>query len=87
MYGTSIVGFGHRTITYADGRTEPWFSVGFSPRKGKLSLYIVDEAENHRELLDRLGPHKTGKSCVWVKRLADIDLPALEELISRGIRE
>jgi hypothetical protein len=81
MYGSSIVGFGNSKIEYADGHTEDWFSVGFSPRKGKFSLYIVDDAEKHRNELEQLGKHKTGKSCVWVKRLSDINLDVLREIV------
>lgn len=85
MYGSTIVGFGHSTITYADGHTEDWFSVGFSPRKGKFSLYIVDDAEKHREELAKLGKHKTGKACIWVKRLSDIDMDVLREMVRQSV--
>ncbi len=81
MYGSSIVGFGSSTITYADGHSADWFSVGFSPRKGKFSLYVVNDADEHRDTLARLGKHKTGKACIWVKRLDDIDLDVLKELL------
>lgn len=81
MYGTTIVGFGNSTVTYANGSTQEWFSVGFSPRKGKFSLYIVNDAEAQKESLDRLGTYKHGKSCVWVKRLSDIDLDVLKEIV------
>jgi hypothetical protein len=85
MYGSSIVGFGSSKITYADGRTEDWFAAGFSPRKGKFSLYIIDEAEKHRDILSRLGTHKTGKSCIWVKRLDDIDRGVLREMVANAV--
>lgn len=84
MYGSSIVGFGSSTITYADGNRADWFSVGFSPRKGKFSLYVVDDADEHRDTLARLGKHKTGKACIWVKRLDDIDLGVLKELVAEA---
>ena len=87
MYGSSIVGLGSSTITYADGRTQEWFSVGFSPRKGTFSLYIVDDAEANAEILSRLGKHKTGKSCIYVNKLADIDLDVLRELVRREARK
>lgn len=86
LYGTSIVGFGSSPITYADGHTEDWPAVAFSPRKGKFSLYIVDDAENHREILARLGRHKTGKACIWVRRLSDIDLSVLRQMIRDSVR-
>lgn len=85
MYGTSIVGFGSSTIIYADGHTEPWFSLGFSPRKGKFSLYIVDDADKERETLERLGKYKSGKACIWVKRLTDIDMDVLKQLMRNAV--
>lgn len=87
MYGSSIVGLGSSTITYADGRTQEWFSVGFSPRKGRFSLYIVDDAEANTEILSRLGKHKTGKACIYVSKLDDIDLQVLRELVRREARK
>lgn len=85
MYGSSIVGFGNSEITYADGHKEDWFSVGFSPRKGKFSLYVLDDAEKHSEVLSRLGKYKTGKACLWVKRLSDVDMDVLREIISNAV--
>jgi hypothetical protein len=87
MYGSSIVGFGRSEIRYANGKTEPWFAIGFSPRKGKLSLYIVDDPEEHRDLLDQMGPYKNGRSCIWVKRLRDVDMQVLEDLLKRPVAE
>jgi hypothetical protein len=87
MYGSSIVGFGSSKIHYADGRTEDWFAVGFSPRSGKFSLYVLDEAEKHQDVLSRLGKHKTGKACLWVNKLDDIDLDVLREIIDRAVAE
>jgi hypothetical protein len=84
MYGSSIVGFGSSTLTYADGSREPWFSVGFSPRSGKFSLYVVSDAEAHRKTLKRLGKHKTGKACIYVNKLGDIDLGVLREMVARA---
>lgn len=85
MYGTSIVGFGTSRIHYADGRSEDFLAVGFSPRKGKFSLYIIDDAEKHRDTLERLGKHKTGKACIWVKRLSDIDRDVLREMVRNAV--
>lgn len=86
MYGKTIVGFGRSMISYADGREEEWFSVGFSPRKGKFSLYVVNDAEAHKAVLDRLGKYKHGKACIWVKRLSDIDMGVLEEMVEASVQ-
>jgi hypothetical protein len=59
--------------------------TGFSPRKRELSIYIMSGFAGHEELLDRLGPHRTGRSCLYVKRLADVDLHVLAELVSRSV--
>jgi hypothetical protein len=84
MWGPSIVGFGDYHYTYASGREGDWFLAGFSPRKQALTLYIVSGFEGYDALLERLGPHKTGKSCLYVKRLADVDGAVLEELVRRS---
>lgn len=87
MYGKAIVGFGDSVITYADGHEEPWFSVGFSPRKGKFSLYVMNDASEHEKILSRLGKYKTGKACLWVRRLEDIDMGVLEEIVKGAVEE
>lgn len=86
MWGDSIIGFGQFPIKYADGRELDWLMTGFSPRKGKFSLYIMDGFDKYAELLNRLGKYKTGKSCLYVKKLADIDLGVLSSLISASCR-
>jgi len=85
MWGTSIVGFGTRHLRYASGRELDWPIIAFSPRKTDLTLYILSEFEKHAALMKKLGKHKTGKSCLYVKRLSDIDLPTLEQLIRAGV--
>jgi len=85
MWGPSIVGFGSYHYTYASGREGDWFLTGFSPRKRDLTLYIMAGFSAYDDLLARLGPHKTGKSCLYVKRLADLDLEALEALIAASV--
>jgi hypothetical protein len=80
MWGTAIIGFGTYTLTYANGRTNPWPAVGLSPRKQALTLY-VSGFEGYDELLSRLGTHSTGKSCLYVKRLADVDRAVLHDLV------
>jgi nucleoid DNA-binding protein len=84
MWGSSIVGFGNIHYKYASGREGDWMATGFSPRKANLSLYVLGSFEGKAELLAKLGPHKTGKSCLYVKRLADIDMKILEELIKKS---
>jgi hypothetical protein len=84
MWGSSIVGFGNIHYVYASGREGDWMATGFSPRKANLSLYVLSSFEGKAELLAKLGPHKTGKSCLYVKRLADIDMKILEKLIKKS---
>ena len=80
MYGKAIVGYGTSVIRYADGREVPWMKMGFSPRKQALTLYGVLAAATPA-LLAKLGKHDTGKGCLYVKRLADVDAGALEQII------
>lgn len=82
MWGTSIVGFGSRTMKYASGRELDWPLIGFSPRKGDLTLYLAP-FDDSADLLQRLGKHKTSKGCLYIKRLADIDQVVLESLIRK----
>ena len=80
MWGRSIVGFGRKTLTYANGKQAEWMLIAFSPRKRAITLYLGDFAER-RALLDKLGSHSCGDGgCVYVKRLADVHLPTLEKL-------
>lgn len=85
MWGDSIVGFGHYHYKYASGREGDWFLVGFSPRKQNLTLYIMAGFDNYEALLGKLGKHTTGKSCLYVKRLADLDMPALKQLVAESV--
>lgn len=85
MWGASIVGFGSYHYRYASGREGDWFLTGFSPRRRDLTLYIMSGFEGHQDLLLRLGPHKTGKSCLYVKRLSDLDVAVLEELVAASV--
>lgn len=84
MWGDSIVGFGRRRYRYASGREGDWFLTGFSPRKQNLTLYLWYGFEQDGELLQRLGKHKIGKACLYIKRLSDLDRQALRELIDRA---
>jgi len=85
MWGASIVGFGRYRMTYASGREAEWPLIGFSPRKNDLTLYLMDSFDGRDELLARLGRHKTGKSCLYLKGLAQVDRATLEELIRRSV--
>ena len=88
MWGPSIIGYGEYRTTYESGRDVHWMRTGFSPRKAKHSLYLMggycdDITAAHRaEAMKRLGKHSTGKSCLYVNKLADIDLAVLEEIIA-----
>lgn len=86
MWGTSIVGYGSYHHKYASGREGDWMLIGFSPRKQNLTLYIMAGFSQFDALLVKLGKYKTGKSCLYVKQLADIDLKVLESLIIRSIK-
>lgn len=88
LWGPTIIGYGDYRTTYASGRDVHWMRTGFSPRKAKHSLYLMggycdDVTATHRaEALRRLGKHSTGKSCLYVNKLADIDLGVLEKIIA-----
>lgn len=87
MWGPSIVGFGSYRYTYESGRTGDWPLLGFSPRKQHLVVYLVGGFEDrYVSVLARLGPHKTGKGCLYLKRLDDVDESALRELVDRTVR-
>ena len=85
MWGDSIVGFGSYHYKYASGREADWFLTGFSPRKQSLTLYIMSGFDEYEPLLDKLGKYKTGKSCLYIKKLEDVDLNVLEELIEKSV--
>jgi hypothetical protein len=84
MWGKAIVGFGSYRMTYADGREADWMALGFSPRKQNLVLYLMDGFDGYQQLLTRLGKHSTGKACLYLKRLSDVDLDVLRELVGRS---
>ena len=88
MWGTAIIGFGNRVYTSpATGREVDWMKIGFSPRKGNLSLYVLHYGSNSQEkLLEKLGKHKTGKGCLYIKRLSDVDEEILEKIISTACK-
>ena len=85
MWGSSIVGFGKYHYSYPSGREGDWFVAGFSPRKGDLTLYLMGGLQAHAALMKKLGKHKTGKSCLYIKRLADVDPDVLRTMINKAV--
>ena len=81
MWGASIVGFGNYHYRYDSGREGDFMKIGFSPRAQNLTLYIMPGFERYEDLMNKLGKHKTGKSCLYVKKLADVDEEVLKELM------
>ena len=87
LWGSSIVGFGAYHDRYESGHEGDSPLVGFSPRKANLVLYLVGGfTDRHQKLLDELGPHRTGKGCLYLKNLADVDLDVLRQLVDRSTR-
>lgn len=85
MWGDSLVGFGNYHYKYASGREGDWFLVGFSPRKQNLALYIMSGFTDYDDLLNKLGKYKTGKACLYINKLEDIDLQTLEVLVRLSV--
>jgi hypothetical protein len=85
MWGSSIVGFGRYDYTYASGHSGSWARIGFSPRKSSLSVYLMPGFEDEANLLGQLGKHKLGKSCLYINKLADVDLAVLRQLVKRAL--
>ncbi len=85
MWGPAIVGFGSYRYCYDSGREGDWMLVGFSPRKQSLTLYIMSGFSRYEELMKGLGKFKTGKSCLYLKRLSDVDRDVLRELIAQSV--
>ena len=86
MWGDGMIGYGRYTYRYTSGRTGEWMKTGFAPRKGNITIYIMAYLENYPEIMPRLGKYKTGKSCIYIKRLTDIDTAVLEELIRQSLQ-
>ena len=87
MWAASIIGFGTYHYRYASGREGDSPLASFAPRRQQLVIYLVSEFESrHRSVLSRLGPHKSGKGCLYIRRLDDVDRDALRELIDRSVR-
>jgi nucleoid DNA-binding protein len=84
MWGDSIVGFGNYHYKYKSGREGDWFLTGFSPRKQNLTLYIMASFSGYDNLLKDLGKYKTGKSCLYINKLEDVNLDVLQELVKQS---
>ncbi|WP_027236428.1 DUF1801 domain-containing protein [Leisingera caerulea] len=87
LWGPSIIGYGRYHYRYASGREGDFLATGFSPRKARHSIYIMPGYQDYGTILSRLGKHKLGKSCLYVNKLADIDLEVLAELIRAGLKD
>jgi hypothetical protein len=85
MWGPAIVGFGRCLLAYADGREAEWPVIGFSPRKNDLTVYLIPGFDKSAALMKKLGKHKTGKVCLYLKSLAGIDQDVLRELIEKSV--
>jgi len=85
MWGPTIVGYGTYHYRYASGREGDWFLTGFSPRARDLTVYIMTGLEEHGDLMRRLGRYRTGRSCLYLKKLADVDLEILAALVRRSV--
>jgi hypothetical protein len=86
MWGSSIIGFGEQHLIYASGRELDWMLMGFSPRKQNITLYLPGALESYKGLLDNLGKHTTGKGCLYIKKLADVDKKVLKELVNTSAK-
>jgi hypothetical protein len=88
MWGSAIVGFGDVHYKYDSGREGDWFRAGFSPRKDALTLYLISGLgwPDQRDLMSKLGKHKTGKGCLYIKQLSDVDVKVLERLIEQSVK-
>jgi len=86
MWGDSIVGFGAYRYKYASGREGEWFLTGFAPRKRNLTLYIMSGFDQYDALLADLGTYKTGKSCLYINKIEDIDLDVLRDLVDQSVK-
>ena len=87
MWGTSIVGFGSYHYKYASGREGEWMLTGFSPRKQNLTLYIMPGFDEYDRLMKDLGKHTTGKSCLYIKKLEDVDMKVLKKLVTQSVKK
>ena len=86
MWGSSIVGFGRYHYKGKSGREGEWMITGFSPRKGDLTLYLMGGFDKFSDLMSKLGKYKTGKSCLYIKKLSDVDVKVLRKLVAGSVK-
>lgn len=86
MWGSNIIGFGQQHLVYDSGRELDWMLIGFSPRKAQTTIYLHEGFDDYTDLLAELGPHKTAKSCLYLKQLDQVDGPVLRELLTRSFQ-
>ena len=87
MWGDSIIGFGNYHYENRSGRGGDWFVTGFSPRKREMTVYIMPGFQNYSVLLEQLGKHRLGKSCLYIKKLSDVNITILESLIAQSVAD
>ncbi|NRA63826.1 MAG: DUF1801 domain-containing protein [Pseudobacteriovorax sp.] len=87
MWGNSIIGFGEYTYFRSNGDEGQFMATGFSPRKSGPTLYIMPGYQGYAKVLEKLGPHKLGKSCLYIKRVSDIDTSILKKIIKDGLKD
>ena len=87
MWGSSLVGFGKYDYRYESGRSGSFMLTGYSPRKASLVVYIMPGFKPYKSLMDKLGKYKTGKSCLYINKLEDVDQNVLQQLIARSVRD
>ena len=87
MWGPSIIGFGDYEYKNSAGKGVSWFVAGFSPRKRDLTLYIMPGVARYPKLLEKLGAHSMGRSCLYIKRLADVDVSVLKDLVNTAVSD
>jgi hypothetical protein len=87
MWGPSIIGFGTYRYVYPSGREGDWMLTGFSPRKAAMSIYLMSGVGREKEGLEKLGKHKLGKSCLYLKKLSDVDTDVLREMVASSVQK
>lgn len=87
MWGTAIIGFGDYHYVYESGRQNDWFIMGFSPRKANLTLYSMGGFNQFENLMEQLGKHTTGKGCLYIRKLDDVNTKVLKKLITKSVKE
>lgn len=87
MWGPAMIGYGSYHYRYESGREGDFLATGFAPRKASLSIHIMPGYQDYSAILERLGKHKIGKSCLYINKLADVDESVLEEFIRQGLND